>query len=202
MFSTLLEIFPPFSLNLKLSSANSFSLEESKICRLRKGSPFTKQQNFRLPTSKETSWYGLTDEICVWPFLKQALDLAWLHYKSFENFVEKGEIASFPEHFRPFQRTFYYFHQIWHCRLLFLMARINRSGHIGFWPVRPSVCMSAKTYIGHGFWMVSDRAFIFHIYIPFFGTKVKVIHQGQCQISGSHFSCESSFNLDRSGVRS
>ena len=31
-FSTLLVNFLPFSLNLKLSSASSFSLEESKIC--------------------------------------------------------------------------------------------------------------------------------------------------------------------------
>ena len=37
VFSTLLENFLPFSSNLKLSSANSFSLEESKICRLVKG---------------------------------------------------------------------------------------------------------------------------------------------------------------------
>ena len=34
MFSTRLDNFLPFSSNLKLSSANSFSLEESKICRL------------------------------------------------------------------------------------------------------------------------------------------------------------------------
>ena len=33
-FSTHLDNFLPFLLNLKLSSANSFSLEESKICRL------------------------------------------------------------------------------------------------------------------------------------------------------------------------
>ena len=32
--------FLPFSLHLELSSANSFSLEESKICHLRKGSQF------------------------------------------------------------------------------------------------------------------------------------------------------------------
>ena len=32
VFSTCLDNFLPFSLNLKLSSANSFSLEESKIC--------------------------------------------------------------------------------------------------------------------------------------------------------------------------
>ena len=34
VFSTRLEIVLPFSSNLKLLSANSFSLEESKICRL------------------------------------------------------------------------------------------------------------------------------------------------------------------------
>ena len=37
MFSTRLENFLPFSSSLNLSSANSFSLEESKICRLGKG---------------------------------------------------------------------------------------------------------------------------------------------------------------------
>ena len=39
MFSTLLVNFLPFSSNLKLLSANSFGLEESKICRLGKQSP-------------------------------------------------------------------------------------------------------------------------------------------------------------------
>ena len=34
MFSTHLDNFLPFLSSLKLSSANSFSLEESKICRL------------------------------------------------------------------------------------------------------------------------------------------------------------------------
>ena len=34
MFSIRLDNFLPFSLNLKLSPANYFSLEESKICRL------------------------------------------------------------------------------------------------------------------------------------------------------------------------
>ena len=37
VFSTRLDSFPPFSSNLKLSSANSFSLEESKICCLEMG---------------------------------------------------------------------------------------------------------------------------------------------------------------------
>ena len=36
-FPTLLDNSMPFSSNLKLSSANSFTLEESKICRLGKG---------------------------------------------------------------------------------------------------------------------------------------------------------------------
>ena len=37
VFSTHLANFPPFSSNLKLLSANSFSLDKSKICRLEKG---------------------------------------------------------------------------------------------------------------------------------------------------------------------
>ena len=36
-FSTCLKNFLPFSSNFELSSANTFSLEESKICRLGKG---------------------------------------------------------------------------------------------------------------------------------------------------------------------
>ena len=41
VFSTLLENVSPFSSNLKLSSASSFSLEESELCCLGKG-----QKNF------------------------------------------------------------------------------------------------------------------------------------------------------------
>ena len=37
VFSTFVENFLPFSSNLKLSSAKSFSLEESEVCRLEKG---------------------------------------------------------------------------------------------------------------------------------------------------------------------
>ena len=37
VFATHLDIFLPFSSNLKLSSANSFSFEEYKICRLEMG---------------------------------------------------------------------------------------------------------------------------------------------------------------------
>ena len=41
MFSTGLDNFLPFSSNLKLSSAKSFNLEESKICHLVMGELFT-----------------------------------------------------------------------------------------------------------------------------------------------------------------
>ena len=37
VFSTCLESFLPFSTNLNFSSANSFSLDETNICRLGKG---------------------------------------------------------------------------------------------------------------------------------------------------------------------
>ena len=37
VFSTLLQNFQPSTSKLRLSSANSFNLEESKICRLGKG---------------------------------------------------------------------------------------------------------------------------------------------------------------------
>jgi hypothetical protein len=55
----------------------------------------------------------------------------------------------------------------------FLCPRIERSGAYSFWPVRPSVCPSVclsvcKNFnIGHIFWMVSDRAFIFHMCVPY-----------------------------------
>ena len=42
MFCTCLEKFLPFSSNLRLSSAESTSFDESKICRLGKGLTFTK----------------------------------------------------------------------------------------------------------------------------------------------------------------
>ena len=65
MFSTRLDNLLPFSSNLKLSSANSFSLEESKIFCLVMGKP--------LP--------------------KQALVFTCLQHKSLQNSVGKGEIA-------------------------------------------------------------------------------------------------------------
>ena len=64
-FLPLLEKFLPFSSNLKLSSANSFSLEESKICLLQL---FTERQHFRLAQIK--SILKMTGKILVdWPKL-------------------------------------------------------------------------------------------------------------------------------------
>ena len=65
MFSTRLDNFFPFLSNLKLSSANSFSLEESKICCL----------------------------VMDLPFPKQTLVFTYMQYKSFKNTVGKGEIG-------------------------------------------------------------------------------------------------------------
>ena len=46
MFSTRLENFLPFLLNLKLSSANSLSVGESNICRWVKGKLFSNKPKF------------------------------------------------------------------------------------------------------------------------------------------------------------
>ena len=67
MFSTLSEKFLPFSSNLKLSSANSFNLEESKICRLGKGECLT--------------WYNVSRGFLNTPFAR-----AWLIHFGFDKF--------------------------------------------------------------------------------------------------------------------
>ena len=88
-FSTLLENFPPFSLNLKWSSAKSFSLEESKICRLGKGNS--------LPNHKIVDWSNLkafaNDEIYVTENLKFVV--GWV-----ENVMGKGENAGYHNVFK------------------------------------------------------------------------------------------------------
>jgi hypothetical protein len=47
----------------------------------------------------------------------------------------------------------------------FLCPRIESSGAYSFWPVRLFVCKNFN--IGHMFWMASDRAFIFHMCVPY-----------------------------------
>jgi hypothetical protein len=51
----------------------------------------------------------------------------------------------------------------------FLCPRIERSGAYSFWPVRLSICLFVcKNFnIGHIFWMVSDKAFLFHMCVPY-----------------------------------
>ena len=56
MFTTRLKNFLPLSSNLKLSSANSFSLEESKICCLGKGQSHTAIDSFTKPYSLLMTW--------------------------------------------------------------------------------------------------------------------------------------------------
>ena len=62
MFSTVLEIFLPFSSNLTFLSAKSFSLKESKICRLVKGSKtFTANTNKPGPFRKGLKYINRVD---------------------------------------------------------------------------------------------------------------------------------------------
>ena len=60
VFSARLEIFLPFLLNLKLSSAKIFSLEESKICCLRKNKEvthYTEEQNYNRVAKRNKGAY-------------------------------------------------------------------------------------------------------------------------------------------------
>ena len=81
--------------------------------------------------------------------------------------------------------------------IIFLSLHIDMSGAYSFWPVCLSVhpffhlFVCKNFYIGHIFWLVRCRAFIFHMSIPCDKTfllvpssrssvKVKVKYQGQC----------------------
>ena len=77
MYSTFLENFKPSSRNLKLSSANSFTLEESKICHLGKG-------------------YSTTTQSPVEPFPKRQI----LHSSKLREFA--NDIFKFDENGRKF----------------------------------------------------------------------------------------------------
>ena len=86
-FSTRLENYLPLSLNLELSYAHSFNLEESHICPL--GDLNTKKQNTRFVQVQE-----FVDIL----FLK-------LHCDKIENILVKGENAS-DQHFLLFPQCF------------------------------------------------------------------------------------------------
>ena len=105
MFFTHLENFLPFTRNLRLSSANSFSLEESKINYLQKGKglryirpclyqPFPKQQVLDLSKLKEYADDNFKFDENDRKFSK------WV-----ENTVEKGKIAHY-EQFLLFSQCF------------------------------------------------------------------------------------------------
>ena len=75
MFSTSLDNFHPFSSNLKLSSANSFSLEESKICCLVMGSAAETDKEPNLLAHIRLHFNLLPDDkILDWSKLKQIAD--------------------------------------------------------------------------------------------------------------------------------
>ena len=104
VFSTYFNKFSPVSSNLNLMSANSFTLDESKICCFERVNPFPHNDTF---------W-------CPWE--TSLLKTLW----------EKGEIARneqfllFPQCFLPILITIY-FCQIWNCRLqtLSVWKRLN-----------------------------------------------------------------------------
>ena len=60
VFSIRLKNFLPFSPNIKLSSANSFSLEESKICRLEKSKKVGKVMKLKVIKPSNTPSEVLT----------------------------------------------------------------------------------------------------------------------------------------------
>ena len=70
MFSTSLENFLPFSSTLKSSSANSFSLEETKICRLRR----VKTTYIQILPQVMTDCHAKTDDIKRMEALKIRLE--------------------------------------------------------------------------------------------------------------------------------
>ena len=93
-------------------------------------------------------------------FPTQALVFTCLWYKSFENTLEKGEIARheqfllFPQCFLPFWRTFCNFHQTYNCRLqplsvwkrlkFVVWERFKLSPYVGIILPHNSICRSTK----------------------------------------------------------
>ena len=101
-----------------LLSSNAFAevrgenMPERKIAS--NGDQTHNHQVMSLTLTTEPPWQG---------FPKQVLVFTRLQFKSFENTVGKGEIASnkqfilFPQRFLPVWVTFCQFHEIWNCRL-------------------------------------------------------------------------------------
>ena len=69
VFSARLETFLPFLLNSKLSSANIFSLEESKICCLRKSkelSHYTGEKSYNRVAKRNEDAYHNLKRVLKW----------------------------------------------------------------------------------------------------------------------------------------
>ena len=100
VFSTLLENFLPYSLNLKLSPANSFSMEESKICCLGKGKRIdknSKAQRISLDNSHTSKWV----EHGILPFSKG-------EFRNLSILVNVGTVGAVSEH--PTRKLYYGYH--------------------------------------------------------------------------------------------
>ena len=66
VFSTRFKNFLPFSSDLKLSSANSFSLEESKTCRLGKGNNIFQDLRNKILSQQLTQDRSYIYEMLFW----------------------------------------------------------------------------------------------------------------------------------------
>ena len=124
VFSTCLDNFLPLSSNLKLSSANSFSLDQSKILWTGDGfSASAKSNNPGQQSAEPVSNYSAFQLLTLWPIPTQWWLSTPLGNNPFENTVGKGEIACneqfllFPQCFLSIWITFAHFRQIWNCRL-------------------------------------------------------------------------------------
>ena len=115
VFTTCLENFLPFSLNLKLSSTNSFSLEESKNVCLGKGCTEVFFFIFPSPSKSLTKLYAITTQYQI-----------LTHYIAVENIVRKGEIACnkqfllFKQCFLPYMILIFHFRCTLKYRLQFV----------------------------------------------------------------------------------
>ena len=72
---------------------------------------------------------------------------------------------------------------VWHYHnsvCLFLCPRMDRSGNIVF-DLSVHLFIDKKLYLGHSFWTVSDRAFIFHIYIPW-GKTISLVQKSRSSV--------------------
>ena len=82
----------------------------------------------------------------------------------------------------------------YHILVAFLCQHIDKLGAYTFWPVCLSIRLSfylihlfvrRNFNIGHSFWMISHRAFIFHIIYIFLGVKSFLSYQSQGYLSKS-----------------